>query len=116
MTLDDLGFPSDNPSSAEAIKASHETLRLMAEKAKRDFSLGFLNAGYLAASLRDNFEYERYRIYDSKPKWEPIFKPDASTISLIGDGAIKINQAVPGYFGERNLRDLTGIEGDSGGN
>src|SRR5690625_7415232 len=84
----------------------------MAEKAKRNFQLGFLNTGYLAACLRDNFEYERYRIYDSKPKWEPIFKPDASTISLIGDGAIKINQAVPGYFGENNLRDLTGIEGD----
>ena len=115
LTLDDLGFPSDNPSSAEAIKASHETLRLMAEKAKRDFGLGLLNAGYLAACIRDNFEYERYRIYDSKPKWEPIFKPDASTISLIGDGAIKINQAVPGYFGENNLRDLTGIEGEGDG-
>ena len=115
LTLDDLGFPSDNPSSAEAIKASHETLRLAAEKAKRDFSLGFLNAGYLAASLRDNFEYERYRIYDSKPKWEPIFKPDASTISLIGDGINKINQAVPNYFGRNTLRDLTGIEGEDDG-
>src|SRR5699024_4443450 len=47
LTLDDLGFPSDNPSSAEAIKASHETLRLQAEKAQRDFSSGFLNVGYL---------------------------------------------------------------------
>lgn len=33
LTLDDLGFPSDNPSSAEAIKASHETLRVTARKA-----------------------------------------------------------------------------------
>lgn len=28
LTLDDLGFVSDNPSSVEAIKASHENLRL----------------------------------------------------------------------------------------
>lgn len=111
LTLDDLGFPSDNPSSAEAIKASHETLRLQAEKAQRDFASGFLNVGYLAASLRDNFSYKRNQLYQTKAKWEPVFKPDASTISLIGDGAIKINQAIPGYFNNENLRDLTGIEG-----
>lgn len=112
LTLDDLGFPSDNPSSAEAIKASHETLRLQTEKAQRDFSSGFLNVGYLAVSLRDNHPYKRNQLYQTKAKWEPVFKPDASTISLIGDGAIKINQAVPGYFNNNNLRDLTGIEGD----
>src|SRR5699024_2616418 len=116
LTLADLGFPSDNPSSAEAIKESHETLRLAAEKAQRDFSSGFLNVGYLAASLRDNFPYKRNQIYQTIAKWEPIFTPDASTISLIGDGAIKINQAIPGHFGKNNLRDLTGIEGESDGN
>src|SRR5690625_6972630 len=84
----------------------------MAEKAQRDFSNGFLNAGYLAASLRDNFPYERYEIYRTKPKWEPIFKPDASSISTIGDGVGKINQVVPNFFGKNNLRDLTGVEGD----
>jgi len=116
LTLDDLGFPSDNPSSAEAIKASHETLRLSAEKAQRDFSSGFLNVGYIAASLRDDFSYKRNQFYQTKAKWEPVFKPDASTISLIGDGAIKNNQAVPGYFDRENLRDLTGIEGANSGN
>lgn len=115
LTLDDLGFPSDNPSSAEAIKASHETLSLQAEKAQRDFSSGFLNVGYLAASLRDNYPYKRNQFYQTQAKWEPVFKPDASTISLIGDGAIKINQAVPGYFDNENLRDLTGIEGANDG-
>src|SRR5699024_9616931 len=115
LTLDDLGFPSDNPSSAEAIKASHETLRLAAEKAQRDFSSGFLNVGYLAASLRDGFTYKRNQLYQTKAKWEPVFKPDASTISLIGDGSIKLNQSVPGYFNKDNLRDLTGIEGGNDG-
>ena len=112
LTLDDLGFSTDNPSSAEAIKASHETLRLAAEKAQRDFALGFLNVGYLASCLRDDMPYKRNQLYQTKAKWQPVFKPDASTISLIGDGAIKVNQAIPGYFGKENLHDITGIEGE----
>lgn len=115
LTLDDLGFSTDNPSSAEAIKASHETLRLAAEKAQRDFSVGFLNVGYLAACLRDNFPYKRNEIYKSQPRWQPVFKPDASAISQIGDGIYKINEALPGFFTVDTLEDLTGIEGGSNG-
>jgi len=33
-------------------------------------------------------------------------------ISLIGDGAIKVNQAIPGYFGKIIYMDITGIEGE----
>ena len=109
LTLEDLGFTQDNPSSVEAIKASHENLRLTARKAQRTFGVGFLNAGYLAACLRDEHAYKRKIIHMTKPVWEPIFEPDLSAISLIGDGAIKINQAVPGYFNAASLRDLTGI-------
>ena len=110
LTVDDLGFVSDNPSSAEAIKASHENLRLYARKAQKTFGSGFVNAGYLAACIRDNFGYARRQIYLTKPIWEPIFEPDAAMLSLIGDGAIKLNQAVQGYFDKNNLRKLTGIE------
>lgn len=109
LTLDDLGFVSDNPSSSEAIKASHENLRLTARKAQRDFGTGFLNAGYLAACVRDNYAYRREQIYLTKPTWEPIFEPDAAMLSGIGDGIGKINQAIPGYFGADNLQDLIGI-------
>lgn len=111
LTLDDLGFPSQNPSSAEAIKSSHETLRLTARKAQRDFGVGFLNVGYLAACVRDNMRYERKMVNNVIPKFEPIFEPDAAMLSVVGDGAIKINQAVPGYFDRKTLRDLTGIDG-----
>lgn len=114
LTLDDLGFVSQNPSSAEAIKASHETLRLTARKAQKTFGSCFLNTGYLAACLRDDFAYERRQFYLSKGLWEPIFEPDMTTLSLIGDGVQKINTAVPGYFTDENLRDLTGIEKASG--
>lgn len=108
LTLDDLGFVADNPSSAEAIKASHENLRLIARKAQRTFGTGFLNVGYLAACLRDEYPYYRKQLYLSKPKWEPIFEPDAAALSGYGDGAIKINQAIPGYLDEKKLRDLIG--------
>lgn len=110
LTLDDLGFVSDNPSSSEAIKASHENLRLVARKAQRNFGSGFLNVGYLASCLRDNYAYQRQQLYLTTSVWEPIFEPDAAMLSNIGDGAIKINQAVPGYFNTDNLRNLTGIK------
>lgn len=41
--------------------------------------------------------------------WEPVFEPDAATLSGIGDAVGKINAVIPGYFGKENLRDLTGI-------
>ena len=110
LTLDDLGFVSENPSSSEAIKASHENLRLTARKAQRTFGSGFINAGYLAACVRDKYAYQRRQLYLTKTAWEPIFEPDAAMLSNIGDGAAKINQAVPGYFNKDNLRNLTGIE------
>lgn len=111
LTLDDLGFVSDNPTSAEAIKASHENLRVMARKAQRCFGSGFINVGYLAVCLRDGQPYLRNQFYNVTPKWEPVFEADASTLSLVGDGAIKINQAIPGYLDSDSIRDLTGIKG-----
>lgn len=109
LTLDDLGFAGENPSSAEAIKAAHENLRLTARKAQRTFGVGFLNVGYLAACVRDDYPYLRRQFYLTKPKWEPIFEPDASQLSGIGDAINKIQQSFPDYFTEEKLRDFTGI-------
>lgn len=109
LTLDDLGFVTDNPSSAEAIKASHETLRIAARKAQRCFGSGFLNVGYVARCIEDNFPYQRNQFYLTKPKWYPVFEPDVATLSGIGDAAIKINQAIPEYFDKDSLSELTGI-------
>lgn len=111
LTLDDLGFASQNPSSAEAIKSSHETLRLQARKAQRDFGTGLLNAGFLASCVRDGHAYKREELADVVPKWEPIFEPDNSTLTVIGDAIAKINSAVPGYIDRETLRELTGIDG-----
>ena len=109
LTLDDLGFPSQNPSSAEAIKASHENLRLMAREAQKCFGVGLLNTGYLAACVRDKTTYLRQEVAETILKWEPIFEPDASALTNIGDGAIKINQAIPDYINAEKMRNLTGI-------
>lgn len=113
LTLDDLGFSAENPSSVEAIKASHENLRLTARKAQRTFSSGLLNIGYLSACVRDKYTYDRQAFSGVKPLWLPIFEPDASTLSGMGDAILKINQAVPDYLGARNIKALTGIESDS---
>ena len=109
LTLEDLGFASGNPASSEAIKAAHENLRLKVRAAQRCFGSGFLNAGYLAACLRDNTEYKRNQFYLTKPKWEPVFEPDSSAMSGIGDAAIKLQQSFPDYFDEEKLKDLLGI-------
>lgn len=110
LTMDDLGFATSNPASEESIKASHENLRLTARKAQRSFGIGFLNAGYLAACLRDGKEYERSELYMTRPVWEPLFEPGNAALSTIGDGALKLNQAIPGYIDEQVLGDLTGIK------
>lgn len=109
LTLDDLGMPSQNPSSAEAIKASHEQLRLTARKAQRTFGAGLLNVGFIAACVRDDYSYLRQQVYQTKAVWEPIFEPDVSQLSGIGDAVSKIQQAFPDYFDESKLRNLTGI-------
>lgn len=114
LTLDDLGFVSDNPSSADAIKASHESLRVIARKAQRSFANAFANVGYVAARVRDDQPYSRSLVPEMKAKWEPIFEPDASMIATVGDAAIKVNQTVPNFFNKDNLRDLTGIESEEG--
>lgn len=112
LTLDDLGFVSDNPSSVEAIKASHENLRLAGRKAQRSLGSGLLNVAYVAACLRDEFPYLRKQFSQTVPKWEPLFEADATTLTMLGDGVIKLNQALPGYITAETVRDLTGIVGD----
>lgn len=114
LTLDDLGFTTDNPASYDAIRASHESLRLTARKAQRTFGVGYLNAGYLAACVRDNYEYDRRAFANTVPEWLPIFEPDAAALGATGDAIFKINEAVPGFIGAGNLRRMTGMESDNG--
>ena len=109
LTLDDLGFPSANPSSSEAIRAAHESLRLTARKAQKTFGVGLLNAGYLAACVRDDYTYKRNQLTRTTLNWGPIFEPDITALSGIGDAVQKIQMAYPDYFTEEKLRELTGI-------
>lgn len=112
LTLDDLGFNTQNPTSYEAIVASHTSLKLTAEKAQKQFGTGFLNAGFIAACLRDDYPYQRSIISNMKTLWQPIIMPDAGALGGIGDAVYKINEAAPGYIGKQTLRQITGLEGD----
>jgi hypothetical protein len=113
LTLDDLGFNTGNPASYDAIRASHEQLRLTAKKAQRTFGVGFLNTGYLAACIRDDYTYERSAFANCKCMWMPVFEPDASALGAIGDAILKINQASDGFLGSRNIKRMTGMESDA---
>ncbi len=109
LTLDDLGFPQTNPSSYDAIKASHENLRLTAKAAQKSFNVGIMNAGFLAACLRDNFKYSRSQITITTPVWLPPFQADVSMLGGIGDAIMKINGSYPDYLTEDKILELTGI-------
>ena len=109
LTLDDLGFPQSNPSSYEAIRASHENLRLTARAAQKSFNVGILNAGYLAACLRDDYAYTRQQITYTTPMWLPPFRADVSMLSGIGDAIQKIGTAFPDYLTEEKILEITGI-------
>jgi len=109
LTLDDLGFPSSNPSSYDAIRASHENLRLTARAAQKSFNVGILNAGYLAACIRDKYAYTRQQITVERPVWLPPFRADVSMLSGIGDALQKINGAYPEYLTEDKILELTGF-------
>ena len=56
------------------------------------------------------YNYQREEVFKTKAVWKPTFEPDASMLSSIGDGIIKINQAIPGAIDEYRLKRMTGIE------
>ena len=109
LTLDDLGFPQSNPSSYDAIKASHESLRLTAKKAQKNFNIGIMNVGFLAACIRDNMKYSRSQMAYTTPVWTPVFPADVSMLGAIGDAIGKINMSYPDYLTEDKLYEITGL-------
>ena len=108
LTLDDLGFVTDNPSSEGAIIAAHENLRLCARKAKETFTTGFLNAGYLAACVRDDYAYKRQQMRFTKARWYPVFEPDVSMLGAVGDALGKIGASYPDMMTTERVEDLLG--------
>ena len=109
LTTDDLGFSGVNPSSYDAIRASHENLRLTAKKAQKSFNVGIINAGYLGACIRDGVKYQRSQLSFTTPVWTPVFPADVSMLGAIGDAIGKINTAYPEYLTEDKLYEITGL-------
>ena len=113
LTLDDLGFYTENPSTAEAINAAHEPLYRAAEKIQRTFGSCLLNVGMVAACLRDKQPYERYILRYTSPVWYPVERTSPSTLGAVGDAVYKLNEAAPGFIGEDNMKRLTGLSSDA---
>ena len=115
LTLDDLGFYTENPSTAEAINAAHEPLYRAAEKIQKTFGYCLLNVGMVAACLRDKQPYERYVLRYTEPAWYPVERTSPSTLGAVGDAIYKLNEASPGFIGADNMKKLTGLSSDAGG-
>ena len=82
---------------------------MTAKAAHKSFNVGILNAGFLAACIRDDYEYQRSQITITKPVWLPPFQADVSMLSGIGDAIQKINQSYPDYLTEDKILEITGI-------
>ena len=50
-----------------------------------------------------------------KIKWEPVFETDLSSLGVIGDASVKLNQAVDGFIDKEVIEELTGIRGANNG-
>lgn len=111
LTLDDLGYQSANPTSSEALKAGHESLRLKARKTQTRFSVGFVNVALVAASVRDGMHYLPEVAANYECSWKPVFEPDASAIASIADGLYKLAEIEGGIVSAKAIRELTGLEG-----
>lgn len=57
--------------------------------------------------------YDRRAFANTRPAWQPIFEPDAAALGAAGDAIYKINEAVPGFIGAKNIHRLTGLESDA---
>lgn len=96
-----LGFSTDNPASAEAIKSSEARLNLRAERRQGMFDVGWEEVIRIADRLRTG-------------AWDPKLKrletawrdPSTPTIAQAADAAVKTYQAgiVPLRFTRRRLR------------
>jgi phage portal protein, SPP1 gp6-like len=56
IPLDELGFPSDNPSSDSAIQSQRDPLRLAAERCIRGFQSALRQVAVLTVALRHGWE------------------------------------------------------------
>ena len=67
----------------------------------------------MARQVADGQTLKRNALYRTSVLYDPLFEPDMSMLGAIGDGALKLNQAIPNYIGNENMRALTGIEGNN---
>ncbi|WP_455122628.1 phage portal protein [Rothia mucilaginosa] len=89
IPLDELGFPSDNPSSDSAIQSQRDPLRLAAERAIRGFKQSLRQVALLSVALREGST-------EGVSLVEPWFAPTVHVSdSAAADAVLKQVQVMP---------------------
>ena len=92
VTMDELGFPSDNPSSDTAIQAQRDPLRLMADDAIRTFQSALRRLAITTVLVRDGLSDVPDELRRVSAKFAPTFK---LADSAAADAALKQATVLP---------------------
>lgn len=92
IPMDELGFPSDNPSSDSAIQSQRDPLRLIAERADRSFGSSLKRLAQTSVMLRDKLRDMPDELRALQVRWQPAFKLSDSAAA---DAALKQAQVLP---------------------
>lgn len=74
VPMDELGFPSDNPSSDSAIQSQRDPLRLIAERADRSFGSALRRLAITSVMLRDGLDEVSDELRGLQVRWAPAFR------------------------------------------
>ncbi|MDR1447694.1 MAG: phage portal protein [Candidatus Ancillula sp.] len=88
----ELGFPSDNPSSAEAVALQREPIKLDANRTIKSFSASLKRIITTAVMLKNADTSVPQELKNCRPKFMPPFQP---SISSSGDAVSKLTTAIP---------------------
>lgn len=106
LSLHQLGFDTENPTSAESYEAQHEDQRVLVEKCQKHFgkSLKRLAIGLRLTTSDTSVITPEMRAIN--PHWKPIFRVE---IGKAGDAINKVVQVVPQLKSSPRLYYLLGL-------
>lgn len=92
LTLHQLGFDSENPTSAESYEAQHEDQRVLVEKCQKQFGAALKRTALGLRLTASGTSLVTPEMRAVKPHWRPIFRIE---VGKAGDAINKVIQVVP---------------------
>lgn len=92
LTLRQLGFDTNNPSSAEAYEAAHEDLRLDVETSQKHLGRSLKRLAIGLRLVESDIAQVTPDMRAIKPHWQPVFRIE---VGKAGDAVNKVVQVVP---------------------